>query len=93
MELKVPRKGTLNAHAHARTELHMHIEGKRIAGAVCMASVQLETVGHFRSKMISEPTAEGCAGQETFYHSHLHTSRPITSDDFFFFTHMIIKKK
>lgn len=50
-----------------------------MAGAACVALVQLETAVHFGSKMICEPTAEGRAGQETFHHFLSHTPRPITS--------------
>lgn len=37
----------MHARSCARTQsgLHMHTEGKMIGGAVCMASVQLETAG------------------------------------------------
>lgn len=45
-----------------------------------VALVQLETAVRSASKMICEPTAEGCAGQETFHHFLSHTPRPITSD-------------
>lgn len=87
------QRHTARAHAHThacvhacvRTELHVHIEGKRIAGAVCMASVQLETAGHFRSKMISEPTAERCVQDRKHFIIRASTHlAPLPPTTFFF---------
>lgn len=68
------------AHARGHTYTHINTQGKKFAAwAARVAPVQLETVVHFGSRMICEPTAEGRAGQETFHHFVSRTPRPITS--------------